>query len=716
MAGNIIYSEYPLSQEARSAVLGGAQIVWADRFLLVLRCGMQHCETPGFSFGEFNTGFMNAHPELNDRYGNVDADDYGRIAKEHMDYLVSRCAERPGTTFVIIVPATVNNESSSVIYDGDEIVPYDPNFKDKEPLDLGSFMELDLDANEIKKRIKDMHMMAAMPPSDAKTKSMGFVDPKTNKIIGTVCVYDRNDGLKGIRCLEVAPTHRGHGLATQIMDMVVNKYGGQRLNVVRENRVAKELYAKHGFEITDHFKNHDQMTLKGPLKCPRCGKTMEKRWSAGDMVWMCPDPKCFDDIFDESCKDLNAARQFCSDVKNLAKKYDASFFVVTDGASAIHNSGNPAVKAARDAHIAWERANGGDPDEDWSASMKKVKNEAVAEFQPLRRETKTDIAERYGLRDVGNTHDANPESKKPSAQQPDRLAKKLEAERRAKAIHEKRMKNLRKANRVKRRKRFVRKIKSLFKPSSKNEGAVADVRDARWIDSETLETDNLWGDQKRVFDGPDHLHDHDGTETAILEAPMHIKFSTDNENRSVDNALYPVYIIVMNQGTSNEKVAMSFDVGLNPMYVLRILGATGNVAPRVLIRKETPSDYAKRRASYAIQMVVVSETDRNTLRKHFDLYARDRIALQCTVEPKNILGSLECTIAHDAPSANLQSKTLICEGDDISKHDGKSLENDIAARLKIEMLRCEVTADDRIDESVNPWYDRCEMYLKSLNE
>lgn len=72
--------------------------------------------------------------------------------------------------------------------------------------------------------------------------------------------------------------------------------------------------------------------------------------------------------FEEACKNLTEARNFCNDVRNIAKKYDANFFVVTDGASAYHNTGNPAVKNARNQQIEWEKKNGFDPDEDWSRS------------------------------------------------------------------------------------------------------------------------------------------------------------------------------------------------------------------------------------------------------------------------------------------------------------------------------------------------------------
>lgn len=76
----------------------------------------------------------------------------------------------------------------------------------------------------------------------------------------------------------------------------------------------------------------------------------------------------------EACKDVATARKFVREVEKLSKRYDANYFIVTDGASGIHNNGNPAVKNARDAQIEWEKKNGYDPDEDWS---KKAVNEGI---------------------------------------------------------------------------------------------------------------------------------------------------------------------------------------------------------------------------------------------------------------------------------------------------------------------------------------------------
>lgn len=75
------------------------------------------------------------------------------------------------------------------------------------------------------------------------------------------------------------------------------------------------------------------------------------------------------EVVTESCKDVDTARKFLQDVDKIAKKYDANFFIVTDGASITRNGrgeSNPAVRNAREKQIEWERKNGFDPDEDWS--------------------------------------------------------------------------------------------------------------------------------------------------------------------------------------------------------------------------------------------------------------------------------------------------------------------------------------------------------------
>lgn len=82
-------------------------------------------------------------------------------------------------------------------------------------------------------------------------------------------------------------------------------------------------------------------------------------------------------VINEACKDIEAARKFVTEVGKLAKKYNANYFIVTDGASGIHNEGNPAVKNARDSQIEWEKKNGFDPDEDWSKDIKESADDTL---------------------------------------------------------------------------------------------------------------------------------------------------------------------------------------------------------------------------------------------------------------------------------------------------------------------------------------------------
>ncbi|MCM1218304.1 MAG: hypothetical protein NC548_27780 [Lachnospiraceae bacterium] len=67
----------------------------------------------------------------------------------------------------------------------------------------------------------------------------------------------------------------------------------------------------------------------------------------------------------ESKTNIDRARKFVTEVKELAHRYNLPVFVVTDGASGISNNGCEAVKHARDCHVEWELKHGHDPYEDW---------------------------------------------------------------------------------------------------------------------------------------------------------------------------------------------------------------------------------------------------------------------------------------------------------------------------------------------------------------
>ncbi len=125
--------------------------------------------------------------------------------------------------------------------------------------------------------------------------------------------------------------------------------------------------------------NGDEESLNRVLKC--CNKNNSSRYGKFEVfakenehgVWLCGRmtelytyKEVNESYITEACKNTRDARKFIQDVQKIAKKYDANYYIVTDGASATNNNGNPAVKVARDAVAEWERKNGFDDKEDWS--------------------------------------------------------------------------------------------------------------------------------------------------------------------------------------------------------------------------------------------------------------------------------------------------------------------------------------------------------------
>ena len=53
-----------------------------------------------------------------------------------------------------------------------------------------------------------------------------------------------------ITAVQVNPKYRGYGLGSQILKFCVSKLKGNALTVAIDNKVAMEMYKKHGFEIS----------------------------------------------------------------------------------------------------------------------------------------------------------------------------------------------------------------------------------------------------------------------------------------------------------------------------------------------------------------------------------------------------------------------------------------------------------------------------------
>lgn len=60
-------------------------------------------------------------------------------------------------------------------------------------------------------------------------------------------------------------------------------------------------------------------------------------------------------------------RSTLADCRRIAATHGiTNYFIVSNEASITSNNGSPIIRRLRDALIAWESLNGGDPDEDWA--------------------------------------------------------------------------------------------------------------------------------------------------------------------------------------------------------------------------------------------------------------------------------------------------------------------------------------------------------------
>lgn len=180
------------------------------------------------------------------------------------------------------------------------------------------------------------------------------VDVDNDKLAGYIYVgagkkgQDKNYGF--IQTLEVLKQYRGYGLSNSLLDDAIKKYNAVDLTVYKDNEVAIKLYKKHGFVIIGYGNSKDKSDywMKLKTKLTKDEKIMNEA------------------AITEACKNPREARRFVQDVEKLAKKYNANYFLVTDGASGTNNKDNKAVKYCRDALKEWERKNKFNPDEDWS--------------------------------------------------------------------------------------------------------------------------------------------------------------------------------------------------------------------------------------------------------------------------------------------------------------------------------------------------------------
>lgn len=199
----------------------------------------------------------------------------------------------------------------------------------------------------------------------------GFLFVDGDSVVGFVNVEEKENKEKWIQGLEVSKDYRKQGVAHTLLNLAVDTLGAEFLSVQTNNDEAIKLYEAEGFYIFDKTENQYFMRYNE-----------KETYEDASVFHEIEEPE--DELFKEACKDVEEARKFVSDVAILAKKYDANYFIVTDGASGTCNNNNPSVEHARNAHKEWKREHDFDPDEDWKKEKESQVSKTTDEAELMR--------------------------------------------------------------------------------------------------------------------------------------------------------------------------------------------------------------------------------------------------------------------------------------------------------------------------------------------
>ena len=94
-----------------------------------------------------------------------------------------------------------------------------------------------------------------------KTPSIQYTwHTKNGDIVAKFKIWDWWDG-KNISDLEISEKYRGLGLSYQLLDYATKRCGAINLAVEKSNTIAKYVYDKYGFQVTDENDLYYYMSL-----------------------------------------------------------------------------------------------------------------------------------------------------------------------------------------------------------------------------------------------------------------------------------------------------------------------------------------------------------------------------------------------------------------------------------------------------------------------
>ena len=113
---------------------------------------------------------------------------------------------------------------------------------------------------EIIKELRNLNM-ATKHVMLGKTPSIQYTwHTKNGDIIAEFKIWDWWDG-KNVSDLEINEKYRGLGLSYQFLDYATKKCGARNLTVKKNNTIAKHVYDKYGFQVTEEDDEYYYMSL-----------------------------------------------------------------------------------------------------------------------------------------------------------------------------------------------------------------------------------------------------------------------------------------------------------------------------------------------------------------------------------------------------------------------------------------------------------------------
>ena len=160
------------------------------------------------------------------------------------------------------------NRFSDVITEGYLMNEKDTNITESTKCDK-NIKYLDIKNPTAKKYIlKDPYCKKHLKFVTTQNNGEIMIDVDCDKVIGRVLIRsdDRNKGF--INSVMINKKYRGYGLSHRLIDDAIKKYNGYDLLVAKENKIAINLYKKHGFVMYHKMDMPDSyyMILKSHLK------------------------------------------------------------------------------------------------------------------------------------------------------------------------------------------------------------------------------------------------------------------------------------------------------------------------------------------------------------------------------------------------------------------------------------------------------------------